>query len=553
MKPTGTNGINPPPVTAILAADELAVESLKPSKPKSTRKGRYPTFDRPPTHADLFPDGKTDRMASNKVIWEGCNILSQGRDVGWVEEGSGSPYYESSVAKGKGYLSFWITNELHVKHPTVLEEEAALALIDQFDIRAACLHLIYAAYATQLERPWEQQFVLNDRQLERYLGLDKNKKLNKQQKLELLLELAKQPCHLLVYVSWPEKGKVKSFSVSRTWLWEISEPILHFQEDLLGNSELVGFTLKVKAGNWAQYFLNPSRCKDGNGYYEYGILSQSILQDLMKIWYNHEAAARLILWLLFKTKVGNGPVRVATLFKVAFGMEKVEQARQAAAVRKRLVAQWKTTLKVLDEQGWHLTFDSATYPPQYLPDLPDLMSLTDIPNDPDQAAEFWLEDGAKEEGDRLTDLVKRPYGGFEQLLTARMLVHPPEEISKKLAELKAMRPPNLSAAELLPKPTAIPSETQLEPAPNKSRKSERRPLSSEASQPLLDGSKAAERIDSGEKLKALRLTRGMTQKNLAAKIGKSTSWVKLVETGRRNITPDDQVLLQSILNPSKSP
>ena len=124
----------------------------------------------------------------------------------------------------------------------------------------------------------------------------------------------------------------------------------------MGNSEMVGFTLQVKAGNWAQYFLNPSRCKDGNGYYEYGILSQSILQDLMTIWYNHEGAARLILWLLFKTKVGNGPVRAGTLFKVAFGTEKVEQARKASAPRKRLVSQWKTTLKVLDEQGWKFTF-----------------------------------------------------------------------------------------------------------------------------------------------------------------------------------------------------
>ncbi|MDX2241695.1 MAG: helix-turn-helix transcriptional regulator [Leptolyngbyaceae cyanobacterium bins.302] len=550
MKQAGTPGSDTPLSIAAIEVDVVAseTETKKAVATKPKRRGRYHSFERPPTHADLFPNGETDRMASNKVIWEGCNILSQGRDIGWVEAGPGSPYYESSVAKGKGYLSFWITNELHVKHPTVLEEEAALALIDQFDIRAACLHLIYAAYATQLERPWEQQFVLNDRQLERYLGLDKNKKLNKQQKLELLLELAKQPCHLLVYVSWPEKGKVKSFSVSRTWLWEISEPILHFQEDLMGNSEMVGFTLQVKAGNWAQYFLNPSRCKDGNGYYEYGILSQCILQDLMTIWYNHEGAARLILWLLFKTKVGNGPVRAGTLFKVAFGTEKVEQARKASAPRKRLVSQWKTTLKVLDEQGWKFTFDLATYPPQYLPDLPDLLPLTDIPDDPEQAAEFWLEDGAKGEGDRLTDTVKRPYGGFEQLLTARMVVQPPEEISKKLEELKESRPVrSVSAAESLSKLSSDAETLPPSSSKSKSRKSERRLLSPEPSNQLPETTKPTERIDSGEKLKALRLTRGMTQSVLAAKIGKSTSWVKLVETGRRSITPEDQTLLLTVL------
>lgn len=536
---------SPPVVTALI--EVVAPELEQPLKSRS-RKGRYQAFDRPPTSADLFPDGKTDRMASNKVIWEGCNILSQGRDAGWVEVGPGSPYYESAVAKGKGFVSFWITSDLHTKHPTILEEEAALALIDQFDIRAACLHLIYATYATQLERPWEQQFTVNDRQLERYLGLDKNKKLNKQQKLNLLLELAKQPCHLLVYVSWPDRGNVKAFSVSRTWLWEIEEPILHFQEDLMGNSELVGFTLKVKAGNWAQYFLNTDRCKEGNGYYEYGILSQQVLKNVMTIWHNHEGAARLILWLMFKTKVGNGPIRVSTLLKVAFGSERVDQARSDSGLRKRIVTQWKTALKVMDEQGWKFTFDAATYPPQYLPDLPELLPLASIPDDPEQAAEFWSEDAAREEGDRLTDTVKHPYGGFEQLLTARMIAQPPEELIQpyKLDEAKETRSRS-SSPELQPSKTSANSLEHLAPAkPQKSRKSERRVLTTDNCLPA-DSTGSSERIDSGDKLKSLRVTRGMTQATLAAKIGKSTSWVKLVETGRRNITPDDQRLLMSVL------
>ena len=526
------------PVTTV----EVVTSDPTPSEIQtSTRRGRYPSFDRPKTSPDLFPDGETDRMASNKLIWEGCNILSQGRDIGWNKAGPESPCYQSNVAKGKGFVSFWITNDLHAKSPTVLEEEAALALIDQFDIRAACLHLIYAAYATQLERPWEQDFVLNDRQLERYLGLDKNKKMNKRQKLELLLELAKQPCHLLVYVSWPDKGKVKSFSVSRTWLWEISEPILHFQENLMGDSELVGFTLKIRAGSWAQYFLNPAQCRDGKGYYEYGVLSQSILQDLMTVWHNHEGAARLMLWLLFKTKVGNGPVKVSTLLKVAFGSEKLEQARKAAAPRKRIVAQWKTSLKVLDSQGWKLIFDSATYPPQYLPDIPELSPLAEIPNVSEQATEFWTQDNPQPEEEQPGNPVKRPYGGFEQLLTARMLIHPPTAILQKLEESKETwllaKSPNTT--------TTLTASTAEKP-----RKSQRRFLTPESTQSLPDSGRTAHLIDSGEKLKALRLTQGLTQSTLATKIGKSASWVKLVETGRRNITPEDQSLLLTLLQPS---
>ncbi len=44
------------------------------STPK--RRGRYRCIKRLPTSPDLFPDGKTNRMASNKLIWEGCNILT---------------------------------------------------------------------------------------------------------------------------------------------------------------------------------------------------------------------------------------------------------------------------------------------------------------------------------------------------------------------------------------------------------------------------------------------------------------------------------------------
>jgi DNA-binding transcriptional regulator YiaG len=515
----------------IVDSETAVTSSVKPS----SRRGRYPAAKRPPTSPDLFSAGVTERMASNRLIWEGANILSQGSSLEWADLENEPLQYRSPVAKGKGFISFWITNDLHRTHPTLLEGEVALALIEQFDIRAACLHLIYAALATQVERPWEQQFVVSDRQLEKYLALDKNKKLNKQQKLEMLLQLAKQPCSLQVYVSWPDKGKVKSFSVSRTWLWEISEPILHFQETLSGESELIGFTLKVRAGNWAEHFLNGERCKDGSGYYEYSFLSQSILQDVMGLWYNHEGAARLMLWLLFKTRVSNEPVRVGTLMKIAFGPEKVEKARAGAYERKRLVKQWKTALIVLSDRRWKITFDAATYPPQYLPDFPNLTPLSDIPDDPNEAANFWMEDAQKQDGDRLTDTVRKPYGGFEQLLSSHVLIQPPSEIAQKLEEIKENRfndDPGSNKTPLLSDPEHVKPERK--PIPNKRTKAVPAAKSSSSS------------IQSGQQLKEMRVAKGMTQSTLATKIGKSTSWVKLVETGRRSITDADQALLTQI-------
>ena len=508
-------------------ASQLEIAGLEAPKTQvtslQTRRGRYRSFKRPPTNPDLFPNGRTERMASNRLIWEGGNILTQGRNLNWADSGKGSLYYESPVEKGKGYVIFWLTNDLHGPNPAVLEGEAALALIEQFDIRAACLHLIYAALATQLERPWEQSFVVSDTQLERYLGLDKNHKLNKQQKLELMLDLAKQPCHLLVYVSWQELGAVGSFSVSRTWLWEIAEPILHFQDCLheqqglpIGEQKLVGFTLRVRCGNWAQYFLNEEKRQKKSGYYEYSILSQALLHDLMSVWHHHEGAARLMTWLLFKIKVNrNSPLTVEMLMKVAFGAELVLAAKVSSKERKRLVRLWETALKVLLEKGWGLKPDPETYPPQYWPDLHDSEPLAQIPDDPEEAVSFWALDAASGEGARLTDITKRTRGSFERLLSGKLWVWPKADIAEKLDEIEQRRKPDKK-------------KTQHQVV-SKSRKAE--------------GTTAL----TGETVRELRTARGLSVTRFAELVGLAKSTVSMIETGKRPITPEIQTRFKKAL------
>jgi len=528
-----------PPETVALPIEVEALEVIETTRltPTPSRQGRYPSFQRPATSPDLFPDGMTDRMASNRVIWEGCNILTQGQDAGWITPEEGAAYYESPVAKGKGYVSFWVTSDVHGKDPSMLEGEAALALIDQFDIRAACMHLIYAAHATQLERPWEQQFVLSDTQLEHYLGLDKSKKLNKQQKLQLMLELAKQPCRLLVYVSWPDQGRVPMFTVSRNWLWEIAEPMLHFQESFqdefgnrIGEKTLVGFTLNIRCGNWAKYFLNEERRKEKTGYYEYGILSQQVLQDLMTTWHHYEGAARLMTWLLFKTRINRtSPLTVEVLMKVAFGERAVQGAIAGFRERAKVVRSWTTSLKVLLEKGWRIIPDPETYPLQYWVDLGDSALLHDVPDDPEQAAEFWAKDGSAEQGKRLTDRTKRVRGSFDRLLNGRLWIQPPEVIAEKLdaieehrrAYLKEFEPKRAPFAAL---PDAVTSDALV-----------------------TTRSTAIAIIQSGEQLKQLRVAKGLSQVELASRIGRSASWVKMVESGKRRIQPKDQDVLIACL------
>ncbi|MBD3886168.1 helix-turn-helix transcriptional regulator [Phormidium tenue FACHB-886] len=514
------------------AITHQSAEASDAQRASPRRRGRPSSFKRPMPSPDIFPDGGISRMASNRVIWEGCNVLTQGEDLGWVGSEEGSPYYESPVAKGKGFVSFWVTNELFTKHPGALEGEAALALIEEFDIRAACLHLVYAAHATQLERPWEQSFVLNDTQLERYLGLDQNRNFkNKQEKLQVMLDLAKQPCHLLVYVSWPDQGKVKAFSVSRTWLWEIAEPVMHFQECLkdddgkpLGEKQLIGFTLRIRCGYWAQYFLNQERLSDKSGYYEYGILSQGLLHDIMSTWHHHEGAARLMTWLLFKTKVNRtSPLMVETLMKVAFGEKLLEEAKAGFRQRAKLVRLWSTSLKVLVERGWGLTPDPETYPPQYWLETSAAQLFTQIPDDPEQAAEFWAKDAAKPKGQRLTDTTKRSRAAFEQLLTSKLWIKPPMAIAEKLNELDDHR---ASYKERLPAKTLATSQ----PVSNTALALQKQPKSKGAV-------KGTDEEITGKWVKRIRTSRKMSQRDLANWTGISQKMISLIENGDRPISP----------------
>ena len=481
----------------------------------ANRRGRYPAFPRPATSPNLFPGGSTDRLASNRLIWESCNILTQGEDLGWLQNSQDSPHYKSLVAKGKGYISFWLTEDLYTEHPAILESEAALALIEQFDIRAACLHLIYAAHATQLERPWEQSFVLSDVQLEHYLGLNRNKKLNKQQKLEQMLEWAKQPCRLLVYISYPSQGKVPMFSVSRTWLWEIAEPILHYQncftdaqDKPIGSKKLVGFTLKVRCGHWAEYFLNEERRRNELGYYEFGILSKQILHDLMGMWHHQEGAARLITWLLFKTRVNrSSPIMVETLMKVAFGEAALQGARSNSQERRSIVRKWICVLRSLLSKGWQITPDAKTYPMQYWVETSATKGLEEIPDDPEDAIAFWTDDANAPKDKRLTHTKRRVRGSFEHLLTGRLWIDPPSNIMHNLT-----------------------------PAPKVDQ------TSSSKSKKAVDSPKlsTSQIIQSGHQLKQFRIAKGWSQAELAEQLDRSVSWVKMVESGKRQIQSIDQ-------------
>jgi len=357
--------------------------------------------DRPQTSPDLFVNSATTSMASAMPIWGASSILTQRKDLPWSADPNGKLCYAKDVENGKGVVLFWVTEDLEQEYPATLAGAAALAVIDTFDIRAACMHLIYAAHATQLDRPWEQELVIDDRQIEAYLGLQKRTDKNRQQKLALIKEIAQQPCKITTYVSWPAQGKAKGFTVEEGRLWHLLGIRYHYQQDLFGNKELTGITFTVRAGLWAKYFLNDEGRRDISAYCPCGELSKALLEDIMSLWQHREGAARLMVWLLFKSKVDRQNHHVAqTLMEIAYGSQRIEAARQDSQLRKKLANTWDEDLLALHDKGWQLYFHPDTYPPDLQP------------------PGFGRSN------------TSRPKGFFDQLLSAQLWIEPPENWKK---------------------------------------------------------------------------------------------------------------------------
>jgi DNA-binding transcriptional regulator YiaG len=471
--------------------------------PLQAKKGRFRVEARTATSPNLFPNGKNNAFASAMVIWEACNLLAQRQSLAWKLSDSGRVYYERQVNQGRGTITLELSDTVESEPPIALESAKALRAISALDIRAAGIHLIYAAHATALDKPWEQEFIINERQIEEYLGLDKRKDLSKPAKLTLIKEIAQQPCLITTTINWPQQGQVKGFSIESSRLWHMLEIQHHFQSDDRGCKHLVGLTFRIRAGIWAQYFLNKQSCKERTAFYQYGTMPKSLLGALMSIWQQHEGAARMMLWLLFKTRMGKEQrITVPTLMSVAYGEEKVRVASAQREERKRLLRTFESDLEVLNHYGFKPVFDPVTYP---LEIQPLWAKLVDIPEDAEAALEFWINDGSS--NTRLTD--SGPRGKWNSLMNARLLCFElPPELAQQLAEF----------------------EKKKQRITNRTIKSKTKP------------------VLAGEQILTARKTLQLSQRDLAQKTGKSQSWIRDVENGRFQVKLEDQLVLRNVLN-----
>ncbi len=470
--------------------------------PWQSKKGRCKVEPRDASSLDLFSNGKNNPFASAIAIWEACNVLAQRTSLHWETDEEGYISYSRQVNQGRGAIAF------HIQDPFKVNDKATdIAAIEGLDIRAACIHLIFAAYATALEQPWEQEFAIDERQIEKYLGMEKRKDLSKAAKLALMKNIVQQACSLIISIDWPQQGRINGFSLVGSRLWHLVDIQHHFQEDNLGCKYLIGLTFKVKAGLWAQYFLNKQACKERTAFYQYGSLPKTLLTTVMSIWQQHEGAVRLMLWLLFKTKMGKEQrITIPTLLRIAYGEEKVALASRQREERKRLLRTFESDLEILNHYGMKPLFDPVTYPPEI---QPLWAKLIDLPEDPDEALEFWTNDGGAET--RLTDT--GPRGKWNLLMNARILAFElPPEWEQQISESEKKK--------------------------TRTAKAKRKP---KATNDLL-----------GEQILQARKNLNLSQRELAKLTGKSQSWIRDIENGRLKAKLEDQILLRKVLNMASS-
>jgi DNA-binding XRE family transcriptional regulator len=305
--------------------------------------------------ASLFPNGKANRAALSALMRGVAEVLSQKMNLPWKTETSNPILSYEQVNSNQAKICYYITDNPENPQPDTLVEETALNVIDQLDPRACAIHLIYCALATNLEKPWEETFIINDKQLLDYTGLVRRRDLSKHEQLTILYELVRQPAQILARVVWPKQGKIGAFTIADFKIWDITV-LQDYQTDKAGNAKLVGLKVIGKAGAWAKYFLNKSEY-----HYSTGVITKKTVQKLFSIGKQNIGAARMLVWLTFQVQPGKrSSVTSKTLMEVAYGADKVSMVEEDRQKRRSLADDFETDLKVVKDAGWQVELKQHT-------------------------------------------------------------------------------------------------------------------------------------------------------------------------------------------------
>jgi hypothetical protein len=430
----------------------------------------------PQANVTLYQNGRNQPFASCLVIWQACHLMTHRPYHSWQPAGD---YLVHTYQSRSGTLTYRLPR--------------AAVELGNWDIRVVLIHLLFAACVAQKSRPWEEEIIINDRIIAEFLGLHQRRDMNRIKKLLLIEALVRQAGELEVAIDWQQKGKIKGVHLPLHPLW-VASPTYHVSRTDDGTYYLSGLSLRVLAGAWATYFLNPEGARHKTAYYQYGWLPMSLPPQIMYLWQRHEGAVVMLLHFLFRLRVGQDrTTKVLALLKLIYGEESLNVAWYQAEARRKIITTFEADLEQLFYYGLKPLFDPTTYPKEI---QPWWVTSQDLPDDPEAALNFWIETN------RNLPKTVNSKRKWSQLLNASLTIeHFPEDW-----------------------------RTDVPIPPKKTARSANSPS-----------------VVTGTMVKQARLAQRMSQRQLSLLLHKSQSWIRDIERGRYPIKAQDVQLLASVL------
>ena len=339
----------------------------------------------------------------------------------WKKDENGIAYLRHlAKSKPKNYIEHYITSPGDI---TLLPWDEAQQIIDKFGFTTAKLHLIFAAHATNQDKPWESQFHLKASDIIQEFGWDKNHRKSRSEKFIEIASTAFALDCLLVKAVWIEgrnqKGQIiASAPVGRLWNVYIKPTGQSNLEGKIDDPDEIYIT--VQPGLWTRDFLNRAGARSREALYQFGYLAQQVLKINP---YHDELALRLAIFLSLDSRIRlEGNYQVQELLEIALPKPVIAQARSDRRKAYDLKQRWDSAIVLLIQLGWQIEFDSKTYPE-------------------------WLRPESEQQ---------KPKGYLDKLLDAHLTIKPPNPI------------PELLAAKV--KPKVNPSQPKAKRKQNRSTK-----------------------------------------------------------------------------------
>lgn len=487
-------------------SSQLELSEVEILPPQSTRTRIRKPRNLPRTEPPLFTNKSMEMMASGAPVISATQAFLKPPD--WSEYGQDRLYFQKQFGKGR-YIEFYVLNKQ--KHQAdSISTQAEREILEQYGVMAARLHAVFATYASLQSEPWKEPFYLLGTDLIKTLKVHNSNKFSKSQKLKAIADLAWVVGTLGAVIHWFE-GDMDLCVRERSLLWivsvqEYTQPHVDGQTE-----ELHEVVIRVQPGLWTHSFLNREGAQQRKALYQYGLIPKEVF-DIDP--HRRKLATSMALYLIQNSRARpSGIYTVESLLESVLPSSEIEKAlsdRRYGWKLKESVDNALLTLK--DSLKVDINFDNDTY----------LLWLRPVWSLPDDVADL----PTKERNQKLLGTKWLPDNYiFKHWFPAKLTFRLPAQIQDSLNEIEARR------AE----------KTSRKSSGMASNRSPAEMISSS----LIPQLPAVEL--NGATVKAARQAKDWTQAQLAATVGKSVSWVKLVESDRRRAVDTDQSLLRQVL------